>query len=112
MEGMQQQKVGDDDVNAQTNKLEIMIRESSHMRAYLRLSGGLVQLINSGQFQALAAALQGEQKSQLTLWQNEGLNKVQEALNDSTRSMSQRCAAAKVITVRYHCFVSQFNTRM
>ncbi len=40
--------------NAQNDKLEIMLRESPHMRAYLRLSGGLVQLIRSGQFQALA----------------------------------------------------------
>ncbi len=107
---MQQQKAGDDNgANAQNTKLEIIINESPHIRAYLRLSGGLVKLINSGQFQALAAALRGEKRSQLTMWQNEGLIKVQEALKDPTRGMSQRCAAVRVITVRCHlllCFSS------
>ncbi len=93
------QQTREDGGNAQNDKLEMMLRESSHMRAYMRLSGGLVQLIRSGQFQALAEALQGEHKSQLTLWQNGQLTKVQEALNDSARSMSQRCAAAKVMKV-------------
>ncbi len=80
-------------------QLEIMLSESPHLRAYLRISDSLVKLIHADQFQALVAALKGEHKSQRIMWQNGWLTQVQEALDDSSRSMIQRCDAAMVIKV-------------